>query len=250
MSRLAIHMGTHSHPPRKMFSRESVRVASSILRTHFGTNPTATPSRLKFVSVGSLLALLHAESVEDLSEEEVADIWESMKVLSTPQIFISLLRSVRMDSPNIGELDAIWRMQKNVSFPFVQRYQISGQGEPCDRPHVFKMSTKGWGCGLYLLQQMLPGGSLEGTWVMFDVMHRIIGPWLTFSAHVHDHNYQSLCTIFTCKLQSEDHISLEKLAVDDQRGEGEWDARHSYSWVYGRQCPGRVDGGPGRFLRW
>lgn len=65
------------------------------------------------------------------------------------------------------------------------------------------MSTKGPGSGLDILLRMKLGGSLHGCWVSFDVMHRIHTRWVTFSAHVYDHNIQALCTIFTCELKFE-----------------------------------------------
>lgn len=71
------------------------------------------------------------------------------------------------------------------------------------------MSVKGRGSGVDLLEQMQKGRPLFGAWVSFDVMHRVTTGWLTFSAHVYDHNYRALCTIFTCKLRAKDAASLE-----------------------------------------
>jgi len=78
-----------------------------------------------------------------------------------------------------------------------------------DFPFIFKMSVKGHGSGVDILKRMQSGEDLHGTWVMFDVMRRITIGWLTFSAHVYDHNYRALCTIFTCELMAEDSPSLE-----------------------------------------
>jgi hypothetical protein len=85
------------------------------------------------------------------------------------------------------------------------------------------MTEKGQGSGLDILRQMQPGGPLQGAWVMFDVMHRITTGWLTFSAHVYDHHYRSLCTIFTCELMSEDAESQETawrevISVAEEKG--------------------------------
>lgn len=52
------------------------------------------------------------------------------------------------------------------------------------------------------------GGSLEGWWVSFDVMHGIYTGWLVFSAKVYDHNIPTLCTIFMCELKSKCASSL------------------------------------------
>lgn len=57
----------------------------------------------------------------------------------------------------------------------------------------------------------------------FDVMHCITTRWLTFSAHVYDHNVQALCTIFTCKLKFEYCSSLAivwRLMVEVAEEEG------------------------------
>jgi hypothetical protein len=72
------------------------------------------------------------------------------------------------------------------------------------------MSTKGPGSGVDLVQRMQSGGDLEKSWVMSDVMHRMHdNKWCTMSAHVYDHFYRGLCTIFICELVSEDAHSLQ-----------------------------------------
>ncbi|CAM6085929.1 unnamed protein product [Calypogeia fissa] len=72
------------------------------------------------------------------------------------------------------------------------------------------MSTSGLGSGLDLICRMQPGGDLEKAWIMSDVMHRTLDDkWCTMSAHVYDHHYRGLCTIFTCELVSQDITSLQ-----------------------------------------
>ncbi|CAM6096701.1 unnamed protein product [Calypogeia fissa] len=71
------------------------------------------------------------------------------------------------------------------------------------------MTTNGTGSGVDILRRMLPGGSLDGAWIMFDVMHRCIGGWLTLSAHIYDHHLRALSTIFTCELKAQDPLSQE-----------------------------------------
>lgn len=72
------------------------------------------------------------------------------------------------------------------------------------------MSLKGPGSGLDLIRRMQPGGDLQDSWVMSDVMHRMHEKqWCTMSAHVYDHLYRGLCTIFVCELVSEDTPALE-----------------------------------------
>ena len=173
-------------------------------------NTSASPSRIKNRSTGTLLSeYLHEDSFHDFGVDDETEIWNSIKVISSQANFSALLRSVRMDNPQRGILETLQTLQRNIKFPFLQRWMIPGQGSILDRAHVFKMSVKGHGSGLDILRRMKPGGSLEGTWVMFDVMHRITKDWLTFSAHVYDHNYRALCTIFTCELMAEDASSME-----------------------------------------
>lgn len=210
MSRLAIHMGTHEHLSRKISSRESVKKVADLVGKEVAANPGATPGRIKNVASGKLIRFLHPDTAENLSEEEEKEIWDSLQVISTPAKFAQVLRSVKIVRPDACELDCIIRMQKNIRFPYIQRFLYPGQASATDRCHIFKMSVKGPGSGLDLLRRMQLGGSLDGAWVMFDVMHRCTKGWLTFSAHVYDHNFRALCTIFTCELRGEDAGSLEK----------------------------------------
>jgi hypothetical protein len=71
------------------------------------------------------------------------------------------------------------------------------------------MSVKESGSDIDLSKRICPDGNLCGTSVMFDVMHRINTKWLTLSAHVYDHDYRALCTIFTCKLMAKDAPSCK-----------------------------------------
>jgi hypothetical protein len=71
------------------------------------------------------------------------------------------------------------------------------------------MSVKGAGSGVDFVQRMGPGEDLFGTWVMFDVMHKNTTGWLKFSAHIYDHHYWALCTIFMRKLMAKDAASCK-----------------------------------------
>jgi hypothetical protein len=55
MSRLAVHIGSHNHPPRESFSRESVKRASDIVQKHVFMNPSMTPSRVRSFATKDLL---------------------------------------------------------------------------------------------------------------------------------------------------------------------------------------------------
>lgn len=223
MSRLAIHEGSHVHPSHSFVPREAMIVAETAIRNEHSLNPSTTPSRLKLNATESLMAHLAPETASGMSSEEVKDIWDSILALATKEKLQAMLRTVRMENPLKWEFDSIRDMQQNMHFPFVQRFLFPGQGSKEDRPHVFKMSIKGSGSDLDILRRMKTRGSLEGSWVSFDVMHRIHSGWLTFSAHVYDHNIRALCTIFTCELKSECAASLAtawRLMLDVAREEG------------------------------
>src|SRR5450759_4949392 len=96
LSRLAIHIGTHLHSQWQVFSRDAVKKVLSLIRKHHSENPLATPGRLKNVACGSLLAdLVDGDSVEGIGPEEETEVWESLKVISTPHKFAVLLRSIK-----------------------------------------------------------------------------------------------------------------------------------------------------------
>ncbi|CAM6096679.1 unnamed protein product [Calypogeia fissa] len=79
------------------------------------------------------------------------------------------------------------------------------------------MTTQGTGSRVDILRRMQPGGSLKGAWLMFDIMHRCTGGWLTLNSHIYDHHLPALSTIFTCELKAQDPESQEtawRLMVD------------------------------------
>lgn len=207
MSRVAIHMGCHVHPLHSFVPREAVMAAELAIHNQHTLNPGATPACLKQDATESLMAHLAPETASGMSSEDVCDIWNSMMALVSKEKFHAILRTVQMENPLKREFDSIRDMQQNIQFLYILRFLFPGQGFKNDRPHVFKMSTKGPGSRLDILRRMSYagsyGGPLEGSWVSFDVMHRIHTGWMTFSAHVYDHNIRALCTIFTCELKSE-----------------------------------------------
>ena len=208
-SRLAVHMGFHNHPPREVFGRESIRRATELIDKHVSVDSFATPSRVRNFAARDLLRELHPDATMDLSEEEKQEIFDSLGVLGSQSKYTALLRSVRILKEPKSEFEMLMHIQRHSLFPCIQRYRLPGQGSKSDRAFILKMTEKGDGSGVDILRRMQKGGPLEGTWVMFDVMHRINTGWLTFSAHVYDHNYRGLCTIFTCELMSEDAESQE-----------------------------------------
>jgi hypothetical protein len=137
-----------------------------LLGKHHSANPTATLSRLKNILIGDLLVQVQKDSVIGLTHDQENELWEMLKVLSTPSKFMSLLRGVRKDSKEWkgnGIFDSLRRMQENVLFPYIQWHRVPGQGSETDFPYIFKMSGKGAGLGVNLIQRMRPGENLFGT---------------------------------------------------------------------------------------
>ena len=173
---------------------------------------------LKTVPIRNVVKAFTTESSNSLSEDEQVEIWETLQVLSTPSRFMFLLRSIQKlsdDNNGSGIFDILKRMQEWVHFRFFQQYRFPGQDFETEFPFIYKILVKGLGFGLDLLKRMPPDEDLERTWIMFDVMHQIKDGWLTLSAHVHDHNYCALCTIWTCELKAENQelceIAWEKM---------------------------------------
>jgi hypothetical protein len=72
------------------------------------------------------------------------------------------------------------------------------------------MSMKGSGLGLDVLKRMQPERDLNGTWVIFDVMHCITTGWLMFSAHVYDITIE-LCVQFSLASSWPKIVNLARL---------------------------------------
>jgi hypothetical protein len=98
MSRLALHLGIHLHLERKVFSLKALKRVERVLEKNHTANPTATPSRLKNVTIGDVIGKFRKESAAGLNEDKEKEIWETLQVVSTPAKFMSLLQSVRKDS--------------------------------------------------------------------------------------------------------------------------------------------------------
>lgn len=163
MSRLAIHIGLHRHPSRQVWSREAEKIAKMEIKRNHQVNPTATSSGIKNATTQLLMnSMCYAQ--DDITTVEESEISESLMVVSTPQKFATLFRSVRQDQKDRAELEFLVRMPKKSKFPFLQRYMLPGQGCKEDRAHIFKMTVKGDGSGVDLLRQMKGGGWLEGAW--------------------------------------------------------------------------------------
>ena len=83
--------------------------------------------------------------------------------------------------------DSILQLKKTCVFPFFHGSRFVGQGGPNDKCFLFKMSTKGPGSGVDLVNRMCKKkqGGLSAARVHLDHTHRIDG-WSTMSCSVYD----------------------------------------------------------------
>lgn len=72
-------------------------------------------------------------------------------------------------------------------FPFFHGSRFPGQGKENEKCYIFKMSTKGRGSGVDLVNRMhhTGDGDLKDSWIHFDYTHRVEG-WATMSCSVYD----------------------------------------------------------------
>ena len=83
--------------------------------------------------------------------------------------------------------DHILQLKKKCMFPYFHNSRFPGQGNEEDKCFIFKMSTKGQGSGVDLVNRMNRSGEgdLKHSWVHFDHTHRVEG-WATMSCSVYD----------------------------------------------------------------
>ena len=84
--------------------------------------------------------------------------------------------------------DHILLLKRKCLFPFFHGSRFfRGQGGPNEKCYIFKMSTKGPGSGVDLVNRMrqTAEADLSAAWVHFDYTHRIEG-WATMSCSVYD----------------------------------------------------------------
>jgi hypothetical protein len=146
-----------------------------------------------------------------MTNKEANDLDELLAILSDQFVFRSMVRSIRKYTHPSSDLEMVLELRKQTVFPFVQSILFLGQNVgTTEQPHIFKMSTKGPGSTVDLVRRLQKGGDLENSWIMSDVMHRCLdNKWCTMSAHVYDHVYRGLCTIFVCELVSKDSAALQ-----------------------------------------
>ena len=143
----------------------------------------------------------------EIVEGEFANILEYVTPLSDKRRIGRCLEYAKRDK-NITTkgLEAVLDLKNRCRYPFIQSMLFPGQLRGRLQPHVFKMSVRGLGSGVDLINRMRPGGNLQEMWVHFDHVHRVFG-WPTMSAHVYDPFVCSILTIATCGFKVEDHFA-------------------------------------------
>ncbi|KAL3681569.1 hypothetical protein R1sor_024525 [Riccia sorocarpa] len=210
ISRCAIHVGTHCHPPRSSAPRHLVQLVEDTVKEEFNKNPRVSPSIVRRRATASVVEKLKSSGLTvDMSEEEKKALFLGISSVANPDKVLNMIKSIRRSSAPMGELSEIASMQKNTMFRTVQRSLFPGQADKDSGCFVFKMPDLGPGSGVDLVNRMRVGGDLHGAWVMWDVMHRIESKWCTMGIHVYDTVQRCLSTIAICELKSEDSASME-----------------------------------------
>lgn len=103
----------------------------------------------------------------------------------------------KQSAAHVGDgYDNILQLKKKCMFPFFHGSRFPGQGALHEKCFIFKMSTKGRGSGVDLVNKMRRTGTgyLKHSWVHFDYTHRVAG-WATMSCSVYDPRYLWQCVI-------------------------------------------------------
>ncbi|KAL3693030.1 hypothetical protein R1sor_006681 [Riccia sorocarpa] len=152
MSRIAIHVGRHCHPHRRVCSRRHVNSVKAAVKETIYSSLHFTPSQVRAaVSNQMFLKMLDGLGAEGLTREENYDLLDSLSPVATPETFTNLIRSIRKSSKEPREESDIISLQQRINFRYVLRSLFIGQAGPDQRAHVFKMSLDGDGSGLALL---------------------------------------------------------------------------------------------------
>ncbi|KAL3677423.1 hypothetical protein R1sor_027371 [Riccia sorocarpa] len=210
ISRCAIHVGTHCHPPRSSAPRHLVDLVQETVKEEFVKSPSSPPSVVRKKATASLVdKIANSGLIIDMTEEEKYEVFRGISTVAHPDKVLNMIKCIKRSSSPLGELSEIASMQKNTIYRTLQRSLFPGQGGKDSRCFVFKMGTKGRGSWVDLVNRMRTGGDLAGAWVMWDVMWRIESGWCTMGIHVYDHVNRCLCTIAICELKAEDSKSME-----------------------------------------
>ncbi|KAL3685586.1 hypothetical protein R1sor_003608 [Riccia sorocarpa] len=140
MSRCAIHIGSHSHPPRSSAPRHLVDLVENSVKEEFLRNPRSPPSAVRLQATASVLNKLEIGGLTlEMTEKEKHALFQGIASVAHPDKVLSMIRSIKRAAGPVAELSAIVEMRKNTIFQTVQRSLFPGQADKDSRCFVFKM---------------------------------------------------------------------------------------------------------------
>ena len=143
MTRVAIHLGKHSHPVAKGTYRDSAKEISELIAEQVAKTPTTTNSAIALSARKDFLTnhlFHHGEGEKEiLKGEEMEEVMDRFQMLSSPSIrnVISAFRSNNQG----GVIDNIMTMKRESKFAFI--YDSVFPGQEKEKVYVFKMLTEG-----------------------------------------------------------------------------------------------------------
>ncbi|KAL3696278.1 hypothetical protein R1sor_010354 [Riccia sorocarpa] len=143
ISRCAIHVGTHCHPPRSSAPRHLVDLVQETVKEEFVKSPSSPPSIVRKKATASLVdKIANSGLIIDMTEEEKYEVFRGILTVAHPDKVLNMIKCIKRSSSPLGELSEIASMQKNTIYRTLQRSLFPGQGGKDSRCFVFKMGTK------------------------------------------------------------------------------------------------------------
>ncbi|KAL3679552.1 hypothetical protein R1sor_022508 [Riccia sorocarpa] len=143
ISRCAIHVGTHCHPPRSSAPRHLVDLVQETVKEELVKSPSSPPSVVRKKATASLVdKIANSGLIIDMTEEEKYEVFRGISTVAHPDKMLNMIKCIKWSSSHLGELSEIAAMQKNTIYRTLQRSLFPGQGGKDSRCFVFKMGTK------------------------------------------------------------------------------------------------------------
>ena len=141
---VAMHVGKHTHLPMFKHCKYQRSVVRNLMEEQVKKSPNGSPSFIKSETIKALQEILEDKVAKLVMREEADDPDEMLAILSDKSLFWSMVRSIKKYNQNSSDLTKLIELRNQTVFPFVQSILFPGQGvSTSERPHIFKMSTKG-----------------------------------------------------------------------------------------------------------
>ncbi|KAL3686288.1 hypothetical protein R1sor_008862 [Riccia sorocarpa] len=129
ISRCAIHVGTHYHPPRSSAPRHLVDLVQETVKEEFVKSPSSPPSVVRKKATASLVdKIANSGLIIDMTEEEKYEVFRGISTVAHPDKVLNMIKCIKRSSSPLGELSEIASMQKNTIYRTLQRSLFPGQG--------------------------------------------------------------------------------------------------------------------------